>query len=318
MKTIKNILSLSIIALLVIGIWSCDGTDPDPNPVSKLPTLAINPPQALAFDVGKGEVVNFHIEANANANTNSDLTEVTLNVTYSAGGSWDTIWYVDATESKYKVIDYDFTVPVTANDEDVITIEVAATDKNAYVGTKTFVLTVKDLSGLSSHTAVLMGAHENADYGSFYATSTNTVFKVAEAAASGQSTIDFVYFYGTINTATIASPDNDDVFGNAAGKIGVLGVQNWTTRNATRFRKIASMTQADWDVLNATRVSQLYQTASQPEEKLANYLFDGSGGTQSTHVVFKTSKNKYGVFKVTEIDGFDKTGTITIDVKVEK
>ena len=318
MKNAKLILSFGILAMIALGIWSCGEPIIPDDPKAKLPTLSINPPQSLAFDVAKGEVITFHIEANANADSKADLKIVKFEVNYSAGGDTSISWNVDPVDAQYKVINYDYTVPATVNEDDVITVSVSAEDKDGLIGTKAFVLTVKDLSGLSSVDGIILGAQNNPDIGSFYATSTKTIFKVADAQTSGQSTIDLIYFYGTSNTATIASPDNDNVFGNAAGKISSLLVQDWSTRNATRFRKVASMPTTEWDVLTSTRIAQIYATAAQPVEALANFLFDGTGGTQSSHVVFKTSKNKYGIFRVKDISSYDNTGAITIDVRVQK
>lgn len=318
MKQMKYFLALSLVAILSIGFWSCDPEVIDPVEKSKLPTLAISSPQSLLFDVTKGEKITFHIEASANANTKTDLKEVSFNATYSAGGSWDTVWNVASADGQLKIVEFDYEVPATVSDGDVITITVSVKDEDALVGTKIYTLNVKDLSGLNTYDGIVLGAQSNATVGSFFATSTKTIFLVDDAKLNGQSTIDFVYFYGDLNTATIASPDNDDVFGNGVGKISSLLVQEWTTRNATRFRKIAALTSTEWDVLTATRIAELYTVASQPIEKMANYLSDGSGGGPPSFVVFKTAKNKYGIFKVKDISSYDKTGTITLDIKVKK
>ncbi|MBL6964125.1 MAG: hypothetical protein ISR55_09880 [Bacteroidetes bacterium] len=319
MKHHKYLLAAGFILFLAAGFWSCKDPDIPDVPDSKLPKLAVNPPQETVFDVSKGELVSFHIEATANAVTNSDLKNIKFSASYSTGESWDTTWDVKATETKFTVINYEFHVPSTVKEDDIITISITVEDISTLKSSKTYILTVKDLSGLNSFEGIVLGAQRNNDVGGFYATSTNTIFTIEEAKTSGQSTIDLIYFYGSINTATIASPDNIDVFGTGAGKIGELLVQEWSNRNATRFKLIASMPALEWSELTDTRLSQIYATASTPEKELANYLADGTGGGQATFVVFKTSKFKYGIFRVTNISpDYSNIGTITIDVKISK
>ncbi|NLJ08476.1 MAG: hypothetical protein GX437_12505 [Sphingobacteriales bacterium] len=320
---IAGIIAISTPATFVIVgsmsfIYSnCKNTDTSVVPTAKIPVLSINPPQSAAFDVSKGEVVNFHIVASSNASTNKDIKSLNFSVKYSSTDIWDTTWYPGANEKKSFTKDYAYTIRTNVKDNDVITITVTATDENNQVAKKTFVLTVKDLSGLNHYEAVILGAQSNPDVGSFYATSTNMIYKVAEAKASGQSTIDLVYFYGTSNTATIASPDNDDVFGTEAGKISSLQVHTWTTRNATRFKPIAQLTLNEWDALTAQGLIQKYQVSGN-ELKMANNLTDLAGGYIPSHVLFKTAKNKYGIFKVMEITSYDASGTIKLNLKIQK
>jgi len=321
---IAGIMAISTPAsFIIVGSASfiygdCSDTSNTDTIVVKAPSLTINPPQKVVFDVARGEIVNFHIVAKSHATTNKDLSKLNFHIKYSAGKpEFDTTWYPQATELKEFTKDYEYTVPSSLAYGTVITISVSATDVDQKVGKKTFVLTLVDLSGLNNYETVTLGAQSNADLGSFYATSTNLVYKVNEAKTSGQTTIDFVYFYGSTYTASIASPANSTVFGTGAGQISVLKVHEWTTRNATKFKIIPPLTLIDWDGLNTTNISQKWAVAGS-EVDLAPYLFDGTGGSQISHVLFKTSKNKVGMFKVKNINGYDATGSIVLNVKVQK
>lgn len=319
---LAGILALSTPATFIIVssasfIYSnCNDSDTI-QPQIKIPGLVVNPPQSLAFDVAKGEVVNFHIVATANNDNKKDLKSLNFNVKYSATDIWDTTWYPSANEKQSFTKDYALTIRTNVKIDDVITVTITVTDVDNKSNKKVFILTVKDNSGLNHYDAVILGAQNNPDVGSFYSTSTNVIYKIADAKANGQSYVDLIYFYGTTNTATIASPDNNDVFGTESGKISNLLVHQWTTRNATRFKPIAQLTINEWESLTAQIINQKWAIAG-TELKMANNLTDQAGGYIPSHVLFKTSKNKYGIFKVLEISSYDAYGTIKLDLKVQK
>jgi len=319
---IKLLLVPVTVATIGVSLSSCCDTCDDTTTVikTKYPTLTINPPQSTAFEVAKGEVVNFHITAKSSANTNKDLAKIYFKATYiSTSTSWNTTWTPKSTELQTFSKDFAYTVPTSVSSTEVITILIQATDVDNQTGSKTFTLSVKDLSGLNSYTDIVLGAQNNADVGSFYATSINKIYKVADAKASGQTYVDFVYFYNNTYTATIASPDNSDVFGTEAGKIADLQVHTWNTKNATRFKNITNtISETDWETLTKDKATQRYTAASTSELKLAPYLTDASGGQIPSYYAFKTGQGKYGIFRVTAISDYSSYGTITIDVKVAK
>jgi len=329
MKKVKYIFGLAIAAamlmtapatIMFIGsssliLSSCDTNNGDTTiPELKVPIVTYNPPSKAVFDVTKGEIVNFHIVAKANP---KNLATLKFNVKYSAGlPEWDTTWQPKATELTEFIKDYAYTVPTGLAFGTLITITITATDVDAKAGKKVLVLTLVDLSGLNNYSEVILGGQANPDIGSFYATSTNKIYKVADAKATGQTTIDLIHFYNNTYTAAISSPD-DTVYGTQAKQISVLKVQEWTTRNSTRFKPVAQMTLTEWEALNSTNLSQKWSVAG-VEGRRAAFLFDGTGGSQISHVLFKTSKNKIGVFKVINITGYSDQGTITLNLKVQK
>jgi len=143
------------------------------------------------------------------------------------------------------------------------------------------------------------GAQSNASTGSFY----NVVGKsvLLKAAADGApASVDFIYFYGATNKATFAAPDFDDV------KQVFASVGNWSTKNATRFKKLptsakSSEPDADWweDAVTENRANDL---------------------TAGQLVVFQTASTRtnsqgepiQGVFEVVSINGTNSSGSITI------
>ena len=199
--------------------------------------------------------------------------------------------------------------------------------KEAEVGELTFTIIAKDNKGaenfapvkitikkqpaaIESFTAVLMGSYDDANLGSFFSTVTGKVYKITPAGADSEL-IDFAYFYGSTNEATISAPDNDDVFGTGDGK--VFGpVTSWAKRQETRFTKISAenLTVAKFDAAENDEIITENEAEAEELRKMVNKLQDGD------LVFFVTADGKKGIFKVAELDTEAKT--ITIDVKVQK
>jgi hypothetical protein len=319
MKKLKSFLLLAILAGLTIGFYSC-GTDDDDDDVdpSGVPTMTFTMPQNAAFEVSRGQNVDFQFTVFANLNTKKDIEEVVFSVKYPVGNPDDTTFVPDKNEDQQFAITHTFWVPNTGlNDGDKITITITATDKDAKTAEKVFTLTVVDNSGLNVYEGVQIGAQDNPTYGSFYNTVSNMVYFI-NTVGGNENKVDMVYFYGATNTATLASPDNDDVFGDGPGKISSLGVHNWSVRNSTKFAKIATLTLAEWENMDQDKVQTKYLTAPQNDLGMANNLFDGSGGSQISYVPFKTNKNKYGMVKVKQITEYDGSGSIVFDMKIQK
>ena len=165
----------------------------------------------------------------------------------------------------------------------------------------------KQPAAIESFTAVLMGSHDDAKFGSFFSTVTGIVYKITPAGENSEL-IDFAYFYGSTNEATISAPDNDDVFGTGDKVFGP--VTSWTPRLKTRFTKISAqnLTVAEFDAAEDDEI--ITENEAEELSKMVNKLQDGD------LVFFVTADGKKGIFKVADLD--TKAKTITIDVKVQK
>lgn len=154
--------------------------------------------------------------------------------------------------------------------------------------------------------SVIMGA-QHSETGSFYATSTDSVYGLS-AAFANQELIDLCYYFDEIETDahTIASPGaniDPSVFP------GAEGLSNWTTKRTTRF-KPANITYADF--LNATSDSLLVAVYGQTDgNRKSKNLEEG------IFVAFKNNDGKLGIFMVRSITEAD-SGDIILDIKVQK
>ena len=175
-------------------------------------------------------------------------------------------------------------------------------DDGSLTSTVSFKITTTVTSAaISTYSVRLLGGQNNATLGSSFSTSNGTVYTL-DNAKTNSGLIDFVYFFGASNAATISAPNNtvdlDAVF------TGSNRPSTWATKNATTFGD-GTMTSAQFDLV--TNVVGL-GTASTTAVK-ANSL------TVGKVIAFTTAAGKRGLFKVTSINN-GATGDITIDVKV--
>jgi len=254
-------------------------------------------PSTASKDVAPGEVVNFTVDASDAEALKEAVATVAKN---SDAASTIKTQTLTGTSGR---IQFSFTIPANAVGGDVFNIQVvfkdAAGAPNSDVS-RSFQLNV--VNDISSFSAVIMGAQSNANIGSFYNVAADRVMLFSEAQ-NAQSTVDFVYYYGASNLATVAAP------ADATVPQVLAPVANWTTRNSTKFIKKPTLTTTDFS--GATEQT-LIQAWDGTEDTKVIQLAVGN------IVAFKTVNGKYGLFRVSNISGTDGTGSITIDVKVQQ
>lgn len=186
---------------------------------------------------------------------------------------------------------YHYTVSSSAsNSVDVI---VTVTDDKGQTTSKTVTITIAGGGNLATCDNKTLGSYDNTT-GSFFSAKTCTVYTVSEAK-NNQAAVDFLYFYGSSNFATIAAPDDAD-----ANTISTFQLNTWTTKNATRFKTVSG-----FDFTNATPTSiTVAWTAGGAESSKINSL--GVGGM----FLFKTADGRYGVAKVNSISGTDRKSVV--------
>ena len=182
------------------------------------------------------------------------------------------------------------------------------TDNNDKTASVSFTITVEATGGPITTWTKTLGSHQSAT-GASFASTTGTVYGIADAKTNS-SVIDFMYFYGATNYATLAAPDDYDVstvFASADGPA------NWTTRNSTRFAA-TSLTAGDFDAIADDLV--IVEKATGASATKVNNLATGDV------VAFVTDSDKSGGAKMGLVKIVSITtgagGTITISVKVQE
>lgn len=318
MKKLFSILTLLVFGALIAGLISCNGTTDPINGGSLLPTLTVTGVSASPVEVAPGEVLNFLLDARANANTSKDLTSIEFKATANPGGILkDSVYTPGSSEKKYVSWPVDFTIPSNTADGTTITVNMTVTDKDGQKGEKSWVINVRINVNTYTYTDVILGGQSNLTLGSFYAAGSNlnTVYLIA-AAKTNCTKVDMCYYYGSTNAATLAAPNDVDA---AAMFTGTYGLAGWAVRNTTKFKKIAALTTTEFDALDATSLQNKFTTGG-TEYAYANMLSDNSGSMQPSFVAFRTANPvKYGVLRVSEIDIANQgAGFIRFTVKIMK
>lgn len=200
-----------------------------------------------------------------------------------------------------------------AVNEGELIIRIEAKDRDGNEDINEVKINVESLVNIYS--VVLLG-NDKSTTGSFYSTSTDEVFTVSEAITNSEL-VDFVFFYGSKFSASIAAPSDD-----AAAEFGVYkldgvdenGAPLWTTKNATKLQQITSLTEETFDAISNTDEALIDAT-----ENSENWITRAVGLTEGNIVAFVTAKGKKGVFKVTNVEGaYGQESKITLEVKVQK
>lgn len=178
--------------------------------------------------------------------------------------------------------------------------------KNRQSSVSFSITTIPVASNITIYEDKILGA-QNSTTGIAFATDDGTVYQLADAKDNAEK-IDFVYFYGATNLATIAAPDDAtaaQVYNNAQN-----GLQTWSVLNNTRYK----MTDLSGDEFNLiTSLTQLIITAtypSSPDQSRINYLSTGDV------LAFETAGELFGLIRIDNIIT-GANGLMEITVKVQ-
>lgn len=286
----------------------------------KIPNLAISNVLPSPIDAEPLDILYFHIVGTPNSISNIDLSLLKFTATAVPGGILkDTSCFTGSLEKKLITKDIRFQVPASSTAGSAIVIKIKLTDAAAEVYEVTWVLHIIPYLTIYSYKDVTLGSDQNVSYGNFYAAANNLNAVYFPAAGKANCTrVDMCYYYNSVNTATLAAPN--DVTAITIYTDSTSGLATWTIRNATKFRKLAILTQAEYDALDANSIKSRYNSAPSTEYSYANSLFDGSGGFDQSFVAFKTvNPLRYGIIQVTEIDEINQAaGYIKFNVKIAK
>jgi len=248
-----------------------------------------------------GELFTFGVNASANSSSGTKLK--TFKVVRTFNNIPQTVF--DTTFSGNGVSTYNeqfsaYAAPAAGTERWTFTV----TDKDGESKELAFIITtVGTASDITTFTDVVLGSYDNTTIGSSFASSTGNVYKLADAKTNAVK-VDWLYYYGVSNLATLAAPDDASaatIFNSATN-----GLQTWSVRNATRFRLATEG--AVWD--NITTAADIAAAATNTTETYVNLLEVGN------IVVFKTVGNKLGIMKIDGITA-GKAGTIKYTVKVQ-
>lgn len=193
---------------------------------------------------------------------------------------------------------------ISASEVGTIYATIKVTDRKGKVEPRDFTIEVE--SNIETYTAVLLG-NQHSTEGSFYSTSTNEIFTIAQAAEKA-NLVDFIYFFGNNNKAAISAPVDTDV------QTIYDGIADWSVKNETLF-SLSSMTATEFAAITDNDAAILAATAD------TNLFLNRVALLAEGNIVaFVTDAGKKGVFKVSSIEGttYGEESKITLEVKVQK
>ncbi|MFH0896129.1 MAG: hypothetical protein V2A54_16980 [Bacteroidota bacterium] len=296
----RKLLKLLIIAVLFIFIGltisSCK-KEPDPIP----PIIVMNSGSGLLADhdtLAPGTLSTLSITVTPGS---VPITNLTIKITNNNNQVvFDSGMYSDA-----------FTLNKTfikgVGIEDLITVTVM--DDNRQKASVSFTLH-KDPAFIFQPVlyipSVVFGAHLNTSIGSFFSFIPEQLYFLPQAY-NNQSLIDLCCYYdywGDENT--IASPGANI---DTSIYSGMFGLQNWSTKNETRFIE-TTFTASEFDAVVNDSLALATYDAVVAKRKAKNLV---SGEV----FVFRTSAYRYGLLKVIQVNGTD-TGTVEIAIKIQQ
>jgi hypothetical protein len=291
MKSVKKLFLFAFVGMVGFAYSCKKNTDVQDPQV----TVSLTPTSGAA-----GDQITISVVASADPSRN--ITKLVVDaISSNPVGS---VNILDSTLKKNNV-GYTYTYTIPSGNTGTIQIKATVTDDGSVTASGTADITITSAQQLRDDGSSDMGAQNNTGKGSFYSTSEGTVY-LSAAAKTNQAKVDFVYYYGTNNMATLAAPSDASVDGGS-GHID-LGIQTWTVKNGTMFKKTSG---ADYDNATASSVELAYNNASASADTKANTLASGD------IIAFKTGNGKYGLIRITNITGTD-TGSCTVEVKVQK
>jgi len=298
MKKLFNLFAASMLVGILFVTSCTDNDEPqDLNPTLNFKGGAGYISQDATLEVNEQFTIGITAQANANSQKNLTNLRVTRTFDNNIWFDWDT-----AINTNAYSIDANF---LALNVEGTERIEFTITDKDDKKSSVSLNITTEQTAGpINFYTQKVLGSYESAT-GSSFASVDGTIYNLADAKTNADK-IDWLYFYGATNEATLAAPDDADaanVFNDVTN-----GLQTWSKLNMTRFKKV--VTAINWDDIVDDSII-LQETAEGVIETKINKLAVGD------MLAFITEGGKHGMLKIDAIT-VGTAGTIEIAVKVQQ
>jgi hypothetical protein len=302
MKKISYLFAILLLAGVTVMI-SCtkdENTNQDLKPTINFKGGAAYISTDATLDVLQEFLIGVTASNNVNSGKNLANLKVTRTFNNAIWFSWDTTF-----NEPYLDIDFSFLAITVAGTERIAFI---VTDKDGQTNEVSLNITTQVVNGPINYygqiVPLVLGSYESST-GSSFASFDGSIYNLAEAKTNA-ARVDWLYFYGSSNHATIAAPDDADaisVFNDPTN-----GISTWSVKNATRFKNIT--TAVDWNaVIDDGPILQLTQDGV-TESKISQLAANDVLG-------FITVTGKHGLIKIGNIV-VGAGGTIEISVKVQQ
>lgn len=313
-KLLNQLFFLAAIGSIVF-LTSC-GDDDEPAPAPIL-SVEISGTDATQTEFDPGETVDLTIGFVAEA----ELAGLSYVVT------------IDGTAGTVQVIDFatiglgtnetegsfNFTLPITeALAGSSVILTVTAEDKTGAEASDDFSFDVTASPEARSYTAILLQAPtEDKTNASFFSSTDGEVYSPADVTGTTEAIspkIDFGYYYGATNNASLASPADFAALSNAALSGQVSG---WATKNDISFRATTLTSTQFLEMSTYADIDDAYDNGTPEDGTVANLAIGDVVAFETD--ADKTGGSKRGLILVKDIVGTDGSdGQIELEILVQE
>ncbi|MFC2126240.1 hypothetical protein ACFLU5_15705 [Bacteroidota bacterium] len=303
----RNLYQIAALLLLlpVMFFMACNEDDETPEP---LPATVLFNPDIDPFDGIPGDTAATTVSVSAPDGLNA------LVVTKTVGDDTPTEYARVTPDLEATVLSYEFEyVLVEAEIGETVYFDFDVDHEGADTSPQTITVTTNS-PPVRAYTAVLIFAPTvDKKSASFFSTNLGVTFSsdsVLNSTASISPNIDFGYYYGNTDNASLASVASYPA-------LFAQGVDNWNTKNATQFLS-TTLTSADFTELATFEDIDVTYDGGTPEGEIVTGLAEGDVLAFSTDAL-KTGGSKKGVILVKTITGtFNEGNNIEIEVLIQE
>jgi len=301
MKKLSYLLGLFVVAGILFSACSKDEENLDPPSLSFLGGEYAPGQDRIDSDATLTIGSEFVFGFTTSKRSDKDIRRILVERKFE---NVSTITLMDSTVStaSFTIDLITFAYPTPGSEDFIVTVW----DKGDKSSTISFTITTTPAaSNITTYMDKVLGAQESTT-GSSFASSDGSVYTIADAKENSAE-IDWMYFYGATNLATLAAPDDSDAALVFHGEPN--GLENWDTKNATRF-KMTTLNGADFNAINSSIQLVAAATNPDPAETKINNLVPGQV------LAFKTWDELYGLIRIDAVHVGDD-GSIEFTVKIQ-
>ncbi|MBK6266483.1 hypothetical protein JKA74_15670 [Marivirga sp. S37H4] len=312
-KLFRNAMMLSAMAGTLF-FTACDGEGDEDLLNSPTVTVTTDPANG---EVAVGEAISFTAEVDAPAGFNTlriesiESADATITLSgYKTEYTRNDLG-LDAGATSATVEFEPFSIPEAGE----YTVELLAVDDDNQQTNQEFTITVTE-TGVVIYTDILVYAPAaDGTTNTWFSTNlgeTVTEGEVNAASAPNSSDVDFGYYYGAENMASIASPNAYPTLG------GSIDISDWTTRNATEFKLTTVSDEEYVGIVSGTDLAEIWDRADNVNEgeSITNLSV---GDVVAFQLDTDNKGGLYGVFKVLSVEpGANVDDYIEIEVVVQE
>lgn len=296
----------ALAGVITFGLSSCGGDDPETaKPTPKFDFITGAGYTSANATVNAGNTIKIGIDATGSENLES------VGVRTQVGTAQQSIFPLSSTgdsvitslKTKNFTVEFEYQVGSLPTTEKITVIVKMS---NGTQSQKTILLTITaPAKNVTDAPGRQIGGQTNTTYGSYWSMEINSA-KLQSEANSDPASIDWAYYYGASNLATFAAPDDATL--TSSGVMGNSDLPNWSTKNATRFKKLDASFDFDGLATSTTLLDEISKGA--PTLSAITKMAVGD-----MYLFITADGKEYGAIKIVNNNPTTSSGLLTFDMK---